>query len=842
MTRLRTPNQKKKYEALKGRLNQYSYLVQTVYDTLNEEAAKIAASTGYDGEREFKWSDYPATKKRIDTLQQRFVNELQGIIHTGTSKEWKESNLVQDLLAGRVLKYYDVVAHGNKYKKLYYQTNLDALQAFQERVENGMSLSDRVWSQAVGYRRELECAISTGVERGMSAVTLSKRISKYLTDFPTLQADYKERYGKVVDCLNCEYRSMRLARTEINMAYRVAEQKRWSQFDFVLGYEIKLSGSHPVTDICDSLKGRYPKDFKFVGWHPNCYCYCIPILKTEEEFWSDDEVTGVEEPPKSFGEWIKDNEERLEQAAERGTLPYWYTDNTQYVKQTRQQSFDLLAMPDKLPEQYRIRFDNLLEIARENMTDNPPTLRTFEVNVKRLAEMIADDDIRPRVEEQMGDFFLSSMDGYAKGQSTYMLEDFVSKLMKTTGYVRPTLPNSILPKTGSLPCNASKLSEYLNSIESVEQFYIKTGYKSYDEFFNSLGGRDAIEKKLADIAEESRVYMCLNVSTLEKKIIAGDHRFKNSLETGKGSFKTIGEERAVKERIMFGMPDDVSNEMMPKYGFMAGKDAMDYEDIVAFGYGDTYVRFKDSAVRKRTSITFGDSYDGNRLASVSKGYSKSTPIAALDDMNAEFSLGMLSHKAYRMEEVAKTLKNVTSFAECHMGTYVEAQIYGKLEIEDVDVIYTQSKKSKASLEKALKKQKLEIRVVPCKYDTRLKYLEDGFTNYDGLASKYAHSLTSDDVDALGDFYINGLCKRFATPENLFWGKIDMPDDFIETMKSIAAGKASQTDKRGWLKAFYEEMSKKGEGKFPKVWWNDYSPKYGGWTSDVLNENILKRTE
>lgn len=352
MARLRTPNQKKKYEALKGRLNQYSYLVQTVYDTLNEEAAKIAESTGYDGEREFKWSDYPATKKRIDAIQQRFVNEIQGIIHTGTSKEWKESNLVQDLLAGRVLRYYDVVAHGDKYQKLYYQTNLDALQAFQERVENGMTLSDRVWSQAVGYRRELECAISTGVERGMSAVTLSKRISKYLKDFPTLQADYKEKYGKVVDCLNCEYRSMRLARTEINMAYRVAEQKRWSQLDFVLGYEIKLSGSHPVTDICDSLKGRYPKDFKFVGWHPNCYCYCIPILKTEEEFWSDDEVTGVEEPPKSFGEWVKDNEERLSQAAERGTLPYWYTDNEAYVKAAKPLKYAMTSKDSEILSYY----------------------------------------------------------------------------------------------------------------------------------------------------------------------------------------------------------------------------------------------------------------------------------------------------------------------------------------------------------------------------------------------------------------------------------------------------------------------------------------------------------
>lgn len=39
----------------------------------------------------------------------------------------------------------------------------------------------------------------------------------------------------------------------------------------------------PFVDICDHLEGEYPKDFKFVGWHPLCRCITTNILKTPEE-------------------------------------------------------------------------------------------------------------------------------------------------------------------------------------------------------------------------------------------------------------------------------------------------------------------------------------------------------------------------------------------------------------------------------------------------------------------------------------------------------------------------------------------------------------------------------
>ena len=243
-------------------------------------------------------------------------------------------------------------AYGGKRKGRYYQVNNDALQAFQRRRDSGMNLSQKLWNQAEDYKRGLEHTLSVAIEKGMSAVTLSKRVSKYLEDFPSMKKDYGERFGRATDIHDCEYRSIRLARSEINMAYRSAEQMRWEQMDFIIGYEVKLSGNHNCKgvpqgafyDICDDLKGRYPKDFKWLGWHPNCRCYVVPIIKSEERFWEDEGKRGddneeITELPDNFKQWATQNKDRIARAEQRGTLPYFVRDNRERIKAvTRLQS------------------------------------------------------------------------------------------------------------------------------------------------------------------------------------------------------------------------------------------------------------------------------------------------------------------------------------------------------------------------------------------------------------------------------------------------------------------------------------------------------------------------
>lgn len=345
MSKPKLPNQKKKYQELNTRLNKYVALVEQIYDTLNLEAAKAVSRTDYsaDSDKPFKWDDYPQTRKQMADIQMQFVDDIHAVIYRGTSEEWKNSNEVQDLIANKVLKTYTGEVNGEKHKQ-YYQANSDALKAFQNRKERGMNLSANLWNQSLVYKDGLEAAISCAIERGTDAITLSKQISKYLTDFPSLQKDYKEKYGDASNLKDCEYRSIRLARSEINMAYRTAENERWKQMDFVVGYEIKLSGAHhdrmPNGDICDTLAGKYPKDFVWTGWHPNDMCYKIPILKTEEEFWewdgrdevSTSSVNEVKDVPENFKKWAKQNKKRIMEADDRGTLPYFLKDNIAYLR------------------------------------------------------------------------------------------------------------------------------------------------------------------------------------------------------------------------------------------------------------------------------------------------------------------------------------------------------------------------------------------------------------------------------------------------------------------------------------------------------------------------------
>lgn len=270
MGKPRLPNKRKEYKELNKRLAGYMMQVRKIYERLNEKVASVVESVGYDGAVEFSFSDYPEVKRDLQLLQRQFVGDMQSLIYSGTSAEWKISNLLQDLVADKALRFYRAQVYGERFKH-YYQTNSAQLKAFQARRNRGLNLSAKLWNQSQIYKDSLEATISTAIEKGMSAITLSKRISKYLSDWSSLQADYQEKYAKATRCYDCEYRSMRLARNEINIAYRTAEQLRWQQFDFILGYKIKLSHSHPRYDICDDMAGDYPKDFKFVGWHPNCY-------------------------------------------------------------------------------------------------------------------------------------------------------------------------------------------------------------------------------------------------------------------------------------------------------------------------------------------------------------------------------------------------------------------------------------------------------------------------------------------------------------------------------------------------------------------------------------------
>lgn len=333
--------------------------IDRIFKKAAEEAAKIGASikTPLPEDRIFSFDDFPATQKQIDRLLQALKDSMEVTIVNGVESAWTLSNNKNNALVARIFGEDAHKLPKEQYRR-YFSTNGAALDAFKQRQVQGLNLSDRVWKYTDLFKKEIELALDLGIRSGESAAMMTRSLRKYLQHPDKLFRRVRDQHGnlrlsqaaKAFHPGRGVYRSSyknarRLAATETNMAYRTSDYLRWQQMDFVVGIEIKLSNNHTLngvhfTDICDTLKGRYPKDFKFVGWHPHCRCHAISILKTEDEMREDTRrilagekpkkgsVNAVEDVPAAFKEWVEEHSERIEMG---GNLPYFIKDNRKCV-------------------------------------------------------------------------------------------------------------------------------------------------------------------------------------------------------------------------------------------------------------------------------------------------------------------------------------------------------------------------------------------------------------------------------------------------------------------------------------------------------------------------------
>ncbi len=346
------------------RLAAYQKMIDEIYDEYAKEAVSIGRSVGsLPSDAMFSFAAFPKTKKRIDRLIQGLRSDLYVCIVNGVESEWTLANNKNNELSRRV--FGDRVGRlSQAQQRKYFSTNDAARQAFLTRQVGGLDLSERVWRYADAFKSEIELGLDLGIRSGLSAAEMTKDLRDYLRHPDKLFRRVRDEHGILQLSKRAAefhpgqgvYRSSyknarRLAATETNIAYRTADHDRWQTMDFVVGIEIRLSNNHtclgsdgrphPFTDICDDLKGRYPKDFKFTGWHPHCRCHAVAILKTDEEIdlATDDILAGrtpsaesvntVRDVPQAFKTWLSDNEERIESAE---SLPYFLTDNRKYAK------------------------------------------------------------------------------------------------------------------------------------------------------------------------------------------------------------------------------------------------------------------------------------------------------------------------------------------------------------------------------------------------------------------------------------------------------------------------------------------------------------------------------
>jgi len=314
------------------RIRAFEKLVKEIFNLSNEEAIKLAKSVDYDAKKLFKFSDYPEIRKKSNKLFSQFQKDLKKIIVNGATSEWNKSNEVNNQLAMNILALKSIKDITDNQKR-YFNNNDKALQAFIQRKTNGMNLSDRVWNLTQQYKAGLEQALTVGIADGRSAAELSRDIREYLNNPNKLfrrVRDFENRLNLSSKAKEYQpgqgiYRSsfknaLRLTGTEINMAYRTADYYRWLQLDFVVGVEIKLSNNHtikdpktgksiPFYDMCDELQGKYPKTFKFTGWHPNCYDEKTEVLTKRgwllfKDVNKDDRILSLN-PETKETEWVE---------------------------------------------------------------------------------------------------------------------------------------------------------------------------------------------------------------------------------------------------------------------------------------------------------------------------------------------------------------------------------------------------------------------------------------------------------------------------------------------------------------------------------------------------------
>lgn len=334
---------------------QYVAAVDALYGRATIEIAYAASKGAYNPDKPFSFDDYPRTKAKAESIINDLASKVTAIVQTGSRKQWLFACKKNDEFVASIL---DTSKVGKTDLKKMQDRNLDAMQTFQGRKLDGMNLSQRVWKYTEQYKAQIELGLDVGLGEGRSAQQLSKDLRQNLQDPDRLFRRVRDKRGNLQLSKAAKafhpgigvYRSSaknaaRLTRSEINMAYRESDWLRWQQLDFVIGFEVQRSNHEPQCKctVCERLVGRYPKYFKFKGWHPQCMCFATPIM---EDFFSksrsDDRVNRlkaalkgteykkyvspetVTDVPDGFKDWVA---EKADEQNKWKSTPYFIKDN-----------------------------------------------------------------------------------------------------------------------------------------------------------------------------------------------------------------------------------------------------------------------------------------------------------------------------------------------------------------------------------------------------------------------------------------------------------------------------------------------------------------------------------
>ena len=294
-----------------------------------------------------KWSDAGKnnvwiSNQGIESAVDRELLNLESMLYANISAfqkdGWERAERKNDDFISLFIKGMSI---SSATKDGMFTHSLSAFEALKNDIDsNGLKLSDRVWNITQQTKSQLEFYLDSGVVAGRNSNGISSDIRQILQNPQKRFRRIRNEKGELVLSQPMKdyhpgqgvYRSayknaLRTSATTTNTAYRSSDYERWSKQDFILGIEVHRSANNRgPCKICDAMVGKYPKTFKFTGFHPFCICFATPITMEPEDFADfllndtvpqEQVITDIPQRAKDF---VRENKDGLQSA-------FWYKDN-----------------------------------------------------------------------------------------------------------------------------------------------------------------------------------------------------------------------------------------------------------------------------------------------------------------------------------------------------------------------------------------------------------------------------------------------------------------------------------------------------------------------------------
>ena len=412
--------------------------------------------------RDNVWLRNQVVEKCVD----RELDKLQSLLLTNLTAfnidAWKRSEMKNEDF---ISEYIKGMAIDSVRKQGMFATNKDALSQLRKGVDvRGNNLSPMVWNLADQTKTQLEYYLQTGLSVGRSSSRISQDLRQILNEPDKRFRRVKDKEGKLVMSQPMKnyhpgqgiYRSskmnaLRLTATSTNMSYRTADYERWSKQDFILGIEIHRSANNRgPCKICDAMVGKYPKTFKFIGFHPFCICFATPITMEPDnfaDFLLNDTVPQeqvITDIPKTAKNFVDENKNGVQSA-------FWYKDNFSKEGDLQRERTPQPTTPEviKVSRTKRIKTDAEKNDIQKRWDDR--FVRNFnqskieqKIGIKRGEDMTFEE-----ANELRGNI------GYGEGRefSVNCQSCVVANELRRRGYDVTALPN--LKKEGNIPYELS---------------------------------------------------------------------------------------------------------------------------------------------------------------------------------------------------------------------------------------------------------------------------------------------------------------------------------------------------------------------------------------------------